>query len=586
MRVKKKRLTFLVFLNAISLGAIALIMTSVLWANSIYKQYEKESIRIEQEHIEAARVQLKNRVDSFVKLLRYRNSSLEDNLKSDLKNRVYELNRLMLELYNKNKQRLTDAQLQALIRNTVRGLRYNKGQGYYFINTVEGDVILSPVSPKYEGLNLYDFQDDVKNFVVREEIEIVQNHGQGFTEGYWKKPSVEQGVFRKITYVQKFIHFDWYMGTSGYVDEVVRQVQNEFLQYATQLRYGDDNEQYIFIHDKGGVQLANGVYSDLVGENLYDLTDANGVKITQRQLSVAFEPPFNGFVSHLWPKHNSDGTTSYFDSFTYVVGVPEWDWVVGSNIDMTQLQIAIEEHKKELGERLQSSITHIVILMLGLLIVGFLAAVYTSKRIRKGISFFAKHIQQSSDNMNVIDHKDVQYREFEGLVTVFNYKTSQINRLLHQDGLTGLYNRRFLDSKLKELLEETAQDQKTLSIVMFDIDYFKAVNDEFGHLIGDCALCEVARCIQSLVRQHDLVGRFGGEEILVILPNTSCKEAYQMAERCRLAVESLSIKGIHYPITVSGGISSSSGALPEDMITEADNKLYQAKENGRNRIVS
>ena len=585
MQVRKKRLTFLVFLNAISLGVIVLLVTSILWINSIYKEYEHDSIRIEQQHMNQVRSQLKNRVDSFVKLLRYRNNSIEDDLKNNLKNRVYELNSLMMDLYNNNKDRLTDTEIKVLIRETIRGLRYNQGRGYYFIDTLEGDVILYPVFRESEGKNLYDLQDEFGNFPLRDEIDVVKKYGYGFTEGYWKKPGNEIDTYKKIVYVQKFTHYNWYIGTGEYVDEVRHQAQVEFIRYANQLRYGEEDELYLFIHDYKGVQLANGVYPELIGKENYDMADENGVKIIQEQLALASEKPFYGFLSHLWPKHSIDDPRGYYDSLTYVVGIPEWNWVIGSNVDMTQLHIAIEENKQELDERLQSSIVNIVSLVLVLFIVGFLISNYTTKRIRRGVEFFSSHIQKSSANMNLIDHENVQYQEFEVLATVFNQKTHQINKLLNQDDLTGLYNRRFLDFKLKEWYEQICQNQQTLAVIMFDIDHFKKVNDEFGHLVGDKALCRIAACIQEFVRKQDYVGRFGGEEMLVILPNTSNNEALEIAEKIRLAVAKLSIKGISHPITISGGIGCSAGAKPEGIITEADSNLYRAKKNGRNQIV-
>jgi diguanylate cyclase (GGDEF)-like protein len=585
MEERKKRLTFLVFLNAISLGAIVLLITSLLWIDSIYKEYEQDSIRIEQEHINQIRSQLKNRVDSFVKLIKYRNASIEDDLKENLKNRVYELNSLMTDLYNNNKGLLTDIEIKELMRETIRGLRYNQGRGYYFIDTLEGDVILYPVFRASEGKNLYDLQDEYGNFPLRDEIEIVKKDGHGFSEGYWKKPGNDIDTYKKIVYVQKFAPYDWYIGTGEYVDEVKLKVQAEFIQYVNQLRYGEKNEQYLFIHDNKGVQLANGVYPDLIGKNGYDLTDGNGVKIIQRQLALTSEKPFYGFLSHLWPKHNMDDPRGYYDSLTYVAGILEWNWVIGSNIDMTELQIAIEEHQQKLNQRLQSSIINIVSLMFALFAIGFFVSNYTTRRIRLGIEFFSSHIQKNSTNMNLIDHQEVQYQEFEMLATVFNQKTQQINKLLNEDDLTGLYNRRFLDRKLKELSDQPNHSQQTLAVIMLDIDHFKEVNDEFGHLVGDEALCRIASCIQDLIRKQDYVGRFGGEEILVILPDTTANDALQIAERIRFTVAALSIKEIHRSITISGGISCRSGASPEEMINEADANLYRAKKNGRNQIM-
>ncbi|MEP3350392.1 MAG: cache domain-containing protein [Marinomonas sp.] len=585
MQAKKKRLTLLVFINALSLGAIALLIISALWVESIYEKYELDSIRLERSHISQVRSQLKNRVDTLVNLAQYRNKKIEQELKGDLKNRVYELNSLMMDIYTSNKGIKSDDEIKQLIRETVRGLRYNQGRGYYFIDTLQGDVILYPVYPKSEGTNLYNLQDDLGNYPLQDEIEVVKRHGHGFTEGYWKKPGDAVNRFKKIVYVKKFAPYDWYFGTGEYVDVVRQSVQEEMLHYVDQLRFGERNEEYAFIHDRKGVQIANGVYPELIGKENYDLTDANGVKIIQQQLALTAKAPFYGFFSHLWPKNTMSDPQGYYNSLTYVAAIPEWDWVVGSNIDMTALQAAIEKNQQELNDRLKSSILNILSLMFGLGLLGVLVAHFTTKRIRRGIEFFSDHMQKSSARMNLINHDDVTYQEFDDLAKVFNEKTEKINTLLHQDDLTGLFNRRFVDAKLQALLSVPVSDQQSLALILFDIDHFKRINDEYGHLVGDDALCEIAKCIQSQTRKQDFVGRFGGEEILVILPDISSDEALEVAERIREKVESLTIEGIDRVITVSGGISCRSGETPDKMITEADNKLYQAKKNGRNQIV-
>lgn len=585
IQAKKKRLTLLVFTNALSLGVIALLITSALWIASIYEKYELDSIRLERAHISQVRSKLKNRVDTLVNLAQYRNNKIEQDLKDDLKNRVYELNSLMMDIYSNNKDIKSDDEIKQLIRETVRGLRYNQGRGYYFIDTLQGDVILYPVYPQSEGSNLYDLQDDLGNYPLREEIDVVKCHGQGFTEGYWKKPGDSVNRFKKIVYVKKFAPYDWYFGTGEYVDVMRQSVQEEILHYVDQLRFGDNNEEYAFIHDRQGVQIANGVYPELIGKVNLDLTDGNGVKIIQQQLALTENAPFYGFFSHLWPKNTMSDPQGYFNSLTYVAAIPEWNWVVGSNVDMTALQAAIESNQQELTDRLQSSVLYILLLMLVLGLLGVIVAHFTAKRIRRGIEFFAEHIQQSSERMNLINHDDVTYQEFDGLAKVFNEKTEKINRLLHQDDLTGLFNRRFVDAKLQALLSTPRPDQDSLALILFDIDHFKRINDEYGHLVGDDALCAIAQCIQSQIRKQDFVGRFGGEEILVILPDTSKHEALALAERIRQKVEKLTIAGIDRVITISGGVSCRSGETPDRMIIEADDKLYQAKKNGRNQIV-
>jgi diguanylate cyclase (GGDEF)-like protein len=156
-----------------------------------------------------------------------------------------------------------------------------------------------------------------------------------------------------------------------------------------------------------------------------------------------------------------------------------------------------------------------------------------------------------------------------------------------QDAMTGLKNRRFLEEYIDTLIA-TVQRQKTnISILMLDLDYFKMVNDTYGHDAGDTVLKSLAKILKQSVRASDIVIRYGGEEFLILLQNTSGDAADQVAEKIRASVEAMKIPvgGTTLQKTISIGIAD----FPNDSETfwqavkYADVALYQAKETGRNR---
>lgn len=158
----------------------------------------------------------------------------------------------------------------------------------------------------------------------------------------------------------------------------------------------------------------------------------------------------------------------------------------------------------------------------------------------------------------------------------------------HRDGLTGLYNHIHLKESLQRELARSRRYGKQLSLLMLDLDYFKAVNDTYGHLAGDDVLRTVADILSDNTRQQDIVGRYGGEEFIVILPETDRAGAERMAERIRLAVETATTttEGGEIHITVSIGACTCAGEeLPsaERFIAQADRALYASKCAGRNR---
>lgn len=163
------------------------------------------------------------------------------------------------------------------------------------------------------------------------------------------------------------------------------------------------------------------------------------------------------------------------------------------------------------------------------------------------------------------------------------------------DALTHVYNRRYLDQKLDEEIDRASRYSIPLSIMMFDIDHFKAVNDTWGHPVGDKVLVEFGELINSVIRASDIVARYGGEEFLVITTSTNKASACHLAERIRKKTEEkhFSVKGdegvvIDLDITVSAGVAElvKSPCNREEFIKLADDALYQAKNSGRNRVVT
>ncbi|MCK8826606.1 GGDEF domain-containing protein [Natroniella acetigena] len=170
-------------------------------------------------------------------------------------------------------------------------------------------------------------------------------------------------------------------------------------------------------------------------------------------------------------------------------------------------------------------------------------------------------------------------------------KNKELEELASHDYLTGLINHRFFKEQLERHWEEAKRNERSLALIMLDIDKFKEYNDEYHHQEGDECLKKVAQSLKDLVRPGDLVARYGGEEFVVVLPDTEMKGAKKVAQRLRRGVENLKIKheksNVSKYVTVSVGLAVArpqDGIEKEKLIKIADAALYEAKENGRNRV--
>lgn len=163
-------------------------------------------------------------------------------------------------------------------------------------------------------------------------------------------------------------------------------------------------------------------------------------------------------------------------------------------------------------------------------------------------------------------------------------KNAILDKMAVTDSLTGLFNHRFIIERLGQEIAEAKRYDFNLSVIMFDIDYFKTVNDNYGHQMGDKVLFEISETIKDQLRKVDIVGRYGGEEFLVICPHTDLEGILITAERIRKKIGTLTFGEENMNVTISGGVGTLKDEDVSELIRRTDELLYQAKENGRNRI--
>lgn len=159
-----------------------------------------------------------------------------------------------------------------------------------------------------------------------------------------------------------------------------------------------------------------------------------------------------------------------------------------------------------------------------------------------------------------------------------------------RDGLTGAYNKKFFLDRLDSELSYSRRHQFDLSLLMFDVDYFKRINDTYGHLAGDAVLVKLAKLAAGALRQEDVFGRYGGEEFAILCRGVKLHHAGVLGERLRNTVESSIFEhdGRRYPVTISVGVASyptTPVETPFQLIAAADEALYEAKRCGRNRVL-
>ncbi len=190
---------------------------------------------------------------------------------------------------------------------------------------------------------------------------------------------------------------------------------------------------------------------------------------------------------------------------------------------------------------------------------------------------------------DITERKKVQeeLRRSKEEIEQANNELIKSNYLLQEqsirDSLTNLYNHRFIMELLGQEIRKTLQNKAVLCLMMLDIDYFKRVNDNYGHQTGDRVLSAVSKLIQLNIRDNDYAGRYGGEEFMILLPEIRILEAYDIAEKIRKSIQNYSFTKKNLNVTISIGLTEYHSEDVKAFVNRADTLLYRAKENGRNR---
>lgn len=197
-----------------------------------------------------------------------------------------------------------------------------------------------------------------------------------------------------------------------------------------------------------------------------------------------------------------------------------------------------------------------------------------------------------SDRLNAFDEGDVPALESVADICANAIQNAhyfeRVRHMAYVDGLTGVFNRRYFEIRVAEEIERAKRYTGAMSLIMVDIDHFKRLNDEFGHLMGDDVLRQISTIFTQNLRKVDVACRYGGEEFAIIVPETTGEDAYYVAEKLRKAIQAAVFPGVPRPVTISAGVASypANGEARDELIKAADEALYQAKQSGRNTVVA
>ncbi len=310
-------------------------------------------------------------------------------------------------------------------------------------------------------------------------------------------------------------------------------------------------------------------------------------------LTLSFFVYFNTFVIPLYSVAILDGVSLLASYFCWYILIKRQDIELASTILIVIIFILtflfiMDQNHKDYAFAYGVILPIVSIYLKGIRIGLLYSAVYFGSLL--SVAFFGIDVWEPV-GFTLVSFINLAAVYFIVGLLVFYYELSRseafekLQELSTTDALTGLFNRRHIDLKMHEVYTLSQRYQTPFSLILLDIDDFKKVNDTCGHLQGDRVLQKVSHILSINSRESDIVGRWGGEEFLIVCPNTNIHSAKHVAEKMREAVQN-EVFDIDFPVTASFGVSEyTNNQAYEEIVLMVDRALYKAKEEGKNKIV-
>jgi len=497
--------------------------------------------------------ELQNKVDLASNILKmyYKKTTpayMENVVKKGLVSHQEQLFHQLNSIYTKYKDLESKVKLKKRLKDIVKYARYGSN-GYFWINDMDNMMVMHPIKPSYDNKIFID-TPLVPFIQLGVDTLTKQKKDATFIKYKFYNPATKLYEF-KVSLVRKFKPYGWVIGTGRYLSDVTPFVKQQALKSIQASRYGKNG--YFWINDMNYKMIMHPIkpkYNNKFFINSKEVPfvslGVDALKNTVKDSAVIKYSFYN------------PATEKYEDKLSIVKIFKPWNWVIGTGVYLNGINKSIQDVKKNKTIEENKLIWKIIIISLVIIIIVLFLAYYL---ITKFIT----------NPMNTLSTEKEHFEEI-----------AQI------DFLTNILNRRAFYQEIEKYFAYAKRNNIQVSVMMIDIDFFKKVNDTYGHDAGDFVLQTVAKVVKNSIREEDIFGRLGGEEFGICILNSTNESLCQIANKIRTNIQSKEMKynGTIIKITISiGGYNLYTHS--EDFkiaFNKADKALYEAKETGRNKV--
>lgn len=577
MAKEKGLIRFITFAPLVIIPAIVILISMI----SIYHNHEILDQSLQNVHerlISEQEKSIVSKINMAIELILYQRSTIEKQLQSKVQSRVDTAYAVAQNIYEQNRQTKSESEIKQMIIDALRPMVWNGGESFIFILDKEGKFVLAPAYLRHlEGKSILDFKDAAGRFVIREEINTVNSKGDGYLWDTFTRAGYDpKKQFKQMAYVKDVGHFNWYMGSTEYLDTTTREIEHSSINILRNIN--QNAAHYFFIVDKKGNDLLHPFNPEYEGKNLYKVSHGEDRKLF-KSLLVKADTNSSEFTRYRW---KNPQTGKIETKLTYVKTIPNTDWVIGTGFHVEDIDRAVEAKKKELIALNKSEMDRVILLSIFFSILSLVVSYFVSVRLKRHFEMLHGNIEQRNRELSELNAslEDKIVKRTEELKTAHD----EMKKIAMTDTLTGIHNRYAFFTIMEIEHEKNNRYESKSSLIMFDLDYFKTINDTYGHDVGDIALIDVVKKVGECLRKSDTFGRIGGDEFMILLPHTEISEAVEIAERIRSFVSEHTFDPVSKMTVSMGVVQYSVDESIESFVKRVDMALYRAKELGRNRI--
>ena len=573
-----------IFLKIITYGPlifVPLIVGTILFVFiKIYNEsYQNNLEKIKQELYLIEKKSVENKVKSMSHFISYKKSIINENLKNRVKKRV-EVALLQAEnIYQEYKKYKSNNEIKDIIKKALRPLVWNQGESFIWIVDYNGIFNMAPTYLRHlEGSSILNLKDATNRYIIKEEIKISRSQKEGgFLWDTFTKPyDPTQKQYKQIAFVKSFGHFNWYFGSGEYIDTATKKTDQELLETIHQIDSINRQEHYLFLFNTKGDILINKTLPD--DKNIKKVNHQLISSIGKKILNTAQDNEVS-FMTYQWLNPN---TSKMETKHSYIQKIPNTQWIIGSGFYLSDIQNKLLQKTVDMNKLFSQESKMIFYFAILIMLLSLIISFYISKKLKYRFMQYEKSITSKNEELNTLNNT-LEYK-VEQRTNELEKMKNDLEKLATTDMLTQIHNRYSIMNILNNEMHRSKRYNTPLSLIIFDIDFFKKVNDTYGHDVGDKTLFSLSQLVQKNLREIDQVGRYGGEEFLIVLPNTTLNEAKIFTNRLRKDVEIYSFE-IVGSITISLGlVEFEHNETLNELFKRVDNLLYKSKGNGRNKV--